>query len=879
MDPLPTGTLTLLFSDIEGSTALLNRLGERYGEALSAQRRILRAVFAEHGGIEMGTEGDSFFVVFPAAPEALSACVEAQRNLATGDWPDGVEVRVRMGLHTGEPRRHEDGYVGIDVHRAARIAATAHGGQVVVSEPTYQLLAVSPPAGVGMRDLGWHRLKDIEQPEHIFQVTGPGLRERFPPLKSVGAQSSLPTPATPLVGRDSELAELRDSVLRPGVRLLTLTGPGGVGKTRLGIALAAALKDTFEHGVFFVPLATVTNADAMWKAVADTVEASSDRPAQDAVSEHLAARKALLVLDNLEQSAEAPDVIGRLLAAAPRIVVVATSRRPMHLQGEEEYPVPPLAAPSGSAPEEVAASPAGTLFVQQAALVRHGFQVTPDNAPAIAAICRRLDGLPLAIELAAARAKLLPPKALLARLDDSLDLAANDLGRPGRQQTLRATIAWSHDLLTPEQGRVFRRLGVFEGGCDLDAVAAVAGHPDEPALDPLRAVSELLDLSLVSVTESADGEPRVGMLQTIREYAVEELARAGETETAKRRHADYCADFAERADAQLRGLSQLTWLDRLESENDNLRAALAWSLSPNSTGGEAQARTALGLRLVNALSWFWYGHGHAADGRRWLERAIDLASDADGPELVRAVHGLGVLLLQQGEPERARAALQQNLAGWRRLGDRTGLAKGLNSLGVTYRMLKRFDLARDALEESVALAREIADQGRLSIALSNLGIVEVDSGDPKRAMSVLRESLAIDRRLGNAWAVATVQCNLASAMIRAGRAADARPLLCSVVDEVVGYGDIELTADILERFATAAADLGAESKAAQLAAAAERLRREAGIPLAAPDADILERSLGPARDGIGNEAWEHAWALGLALDEPGAVDLAKQPLG
>ena len=579
---LPTGTVTMLFSDIEESTALLRRLGDRYGQALSAQRALLRAAFAGFGGRELGTEGDSFFVVFESAGDAVGCCVAGQRALTGHDWPGGVPVRVRMGLHSGEPTRHEDGYVGLDVHRAARIAAAAHGGQVVLSDATRQLAESRLPAGVSVRDLGWHRLKDIEAPERIYQLAAPGLPDGFAPLRSLGAPSRLPVPMTPLVGRDRDLEQLRGALTGPGIRLVTLTGTGGVGKTRLALAAAAALDQDFPHGVFFVALAAVRDAEVMWKTIADSLDVTGDGPAEQAVTGYLADRRVLLVLDNLEQLDGAAGVVAGLLAAAPALVVLATSRRPLHLPGEQELPVPPLQVPREASVEDAAASAAVRLFVQQAGMARPGFAVTEGNAADIAAICGRLDGLPLAIELAASRVKLLAPRALLARLGRSLDLAAADVGQPSRQQTLRNTIAWSYDLLAPDLAGAFRRAGVFAGGCDLDALAAVAAAGPGPGggADPLELAAGLHDVSLITVTDGADGEPRVGMLETIREYALERLEQAGDLDDARRRHAEYYAGVAERADEQLRGSgpAHLAALDRLEAEHDNLRAALAWSL-------------------------------------------------------------------------------------------------------------------------------------------------------------------------------------------------------------------------------------------------------------------------------------------------------------
>src|ERR1700683_2757927 len=647
----------MLFSDIEGSTTLLSRVGDRHGEALSAHRAMLRKAIAAWGGREMSTEGDSFFVVFGSAADAVAGARAAQGALAQHEWPDGDAVRVRMGLHSGEPTPHEDNYIGMDVHRAARIAATAHGGQVVLSEATVGLAAPLPD-GVSVVDLGFHRLKDIAVPERIYQLAGPGLREDFPRLKSLGTQASLPAPPTPLIGRDEDLQRLCAALSGSGVRLVTLTGTGGVGKTPLSLAAAAALDTAFPHGVFFVALAAVRDADVMWKTLADSLDVDGEGHA--AVIEHVRDRQALLVLDNLEQLHGAAGVVAGLLAAAPALVVLATSRRPLHLPGEQELRVPPLQVPREASVEQVAACGAARLFVQQASMSRPGFTLTAANAADIAAICQRLDGLPLAIELAAARIRLLAPRALLARLSRSLDLAAADIGQPSRQQTLRNAIAWSYDLLTEDLAEVFRCAGVFAGGCDLDALAAVAAGG--PGGAPRCLADGLQEVSLVTVTDGADGEPRIGMLETIRHYALERLEQAGDLDDTRRRHAQYYVGVAQRVSEQLRGSGRapLAALDRLEDEHDTLRAALTWALQTPAAGPAPadRERTATGLRLVQALALFWYRHGHAAEGRRWLQRAIELTAEDGGAPLAQLAHWLGVLLQEQGEEQSSLAVLE-----------------------------------------------------------------------------------------------------------------------------------------------------------------------------------------------------------------------------
>ena len=883
MRQLPTGTVTLLFSDIEGSTALLRRLGDRYGEALFAQRALMRAAVSGSRGLEMGTEGDSFYVVFASAGDAVRCCLAGQRALTGHDWPGGVAVRVRMGLHSGEPAFQQEHYVGMDVHRAARIAAAAHGGQVVLSEATRQLAGSQLAGEVSVRDLGWHRLKDIEAPERIYQLVAPGLPEEFPPLKSLGAQSRLPVPLTRLVGRERDLGQVCAALTGPGVRLVTLTGTGGVGKTRLALAAAASLGQEFPHGVFFAALAAVRDAGVMWRAIADGLDVTGDGPAAGAVTRYLADRRALLVLDNLEQLDGAAGVVAGLLAAAPGLVVLATSRRPLHLQGEEELPVPPLELPREASVEEVAACGAARLFVQQAAMARRGFALTRANAADVAAICERLDGLPLAIELAASRARLLAPGALLARLGRSLDLAAADVGRPSRQQTLRSTVAWSYDLLAPDLAEAFRRAGVFAGGCDLDALAAVVapGHgPGAPGVqgagaDPLDLAAGLLNVSLVTVTDGADGEPRVGMLETIREYALERLERAGDLDGTRRRHAEHYAGVAERADEQLRssGPAHLAALDRLEAEHDNLRAALTWSLQTPAAGPAPadRERAATGLRLAQALAYFWYRHSYVGEGRRWLQRAIDLAAEEGGAPLAQLAHWLGILLQVQGEPRAALPLLERSLAIWRDLGDRDQQARELNSLGITHRFLGDFDTARSLLEESAAIAREVGSDFRLAAALTNLGQLESGAGNFDRATEVLQEALALDRKQGDMLGVALDQQSLAGVHLRAGRAREARDLLSAMAGYVVSCGDPELLATTLEMCAANAAQLGEALRAARITGAAEAIRQKTGIPMKEPE--LLEEFLAPVRAAIAPDQWDAELAAGRALTQQQAAAL------
>ncbi|MGZ4536753.1 MAG: ATP-binding protein, partial [Nocardioidaceae bacterium] len=550
MGALPEGTVSLLFSDMEGSTRLLRRLGPKYPAALDEQRRILRAAWAAHGGIELGTEGDSFYVVFSRAPDAVEAAVDAQRGLASASWPHSEEVRVRMGIHTGSPLRHHDDYVGMDVHRAARIAAAAQGGQVLVSDATAALLHLS---GIELRDLGRHALKDLAQPEHLFQVLADGLESRFPPIRSLGSTSNLPRPATALVGREELLSRLEDVLTGPGARLVTLTGPGGSGKTRLAIAVAEAAAARYTDGVYFVALETVTTADGMWAALAAALDLPPEGRVPPALYDRIATWSALLVLDNLEQLEDADLVVTDLLRVAPAMRLVATSRHPLHVTGERELPVPPLDLParhpsSGVDLDATRRSGAVAMFVAQVQLVRPEFHVDDSNVAAVLSICERLDGLPLALELAAARARLLPPAALLARLDTALDFSSRDRTRATRQRTLRETLRWSYDLLGEDERRLFRVLGVFSGGAGIDAIQAVAAGSGADADRVLDDLESLVEASLVTVTEDPEGEPRVTVLNTILAFAAGELAQADESAQVEAIAARYFTDLVVRFD-------------------------------------------------------------------------------------------------------------------------------------------------------------------------------------------------------------------------------------------------------------------------------------------------------------------------------------------
>lgn len=867
MAELPSGTVTMLFSDIEGSTLLLSRLGDAYAEALDGQRSVLRKAWSQWGGVEMGTEGDSFFVVFPRARDAVAAALQAQRELAVRDWPCGEQVRVRMGIHTGSPMLHGDGYVGMDVHRAARIAGAAHGGQVVVSEVTAHLVAGSLTDDVGLLDLGAHRLKDVAQAERLFQLTGPGLESRFAALKALGAASSLPTPSTPLVGRDGELRELQHLLATPALRLATLTGPGGSGKTRLATALASALVETYTDGVYFVSLAAASTLEVMWTTVAEALDTPPDRRTPAGLFDQVRHRRLLLVLDNLEQIPGAGSAVAELLSEAPRAVVVATSRRPLHIDGEYEHEVPPLELPARADIRDVEESGAGQLFVQRAQMVRSSFRLTDENATAVATICRQLDGLPLAIEIVAARTKLLSPQALLARLDRALDLDTGGNLRPTRQQTLRHTISWSYRLLEPKPQAMLRRLSVFAGGADLPAVSAVSHGVLDPHADPLEVVAELVDASLARVSDGLDGEPRTSLLETVRVFALAELEASGELEATRTAHANYVVGVAQALHASSVGSQHLVARQQLEVEQDNLREALTWALETGPPGGSN--RVLLGLRLCRLLGWFWRRSSNYSEARRWTERAVSLSVGVESVEVAECLESLARIIYLQGENEESRRLAEGSVEMLRRLGGRSSLSSALRVLATIEARLSDHAAARRGLEEAVSVARETGEQADLSYALMELSNLEAAEGNLDRSMHLLEESFPISRELGDEAQLIMSKHNMACTLREMGRTEEAYREMTQLIVATLRQRSPIVSIIFAEDYAAVLAELGETAVAARLFGSAEAERNRAGIPRPAYQEAELKAPLALARGALSQTAWDTEYQRGTAtpLDE------------
>ncbi len=745
MPSLPSGTVTFLFTDIEGSTRLLQQLGDQYAQVLSECRHLLRTAFQERGGHEIDARGEEFFVAFSRARDALATAVAAQRAVAAHPWPEGITVGIRMGLHTGEPLGAGTGYVGMDVHRAARICAAGYGGQILLTQPTRDLVVEDLPEGVHIRDLGEHRLKDLGRPHRLFQVVAPNLRADFPPLKSLDAlPHNLPIHLTSFIGREREIAELKRLLSQS--RLLTLTGLGGTGKTRLALQVAADVLLEYHDGVWFVDLAALSDPTLVPQSVASvlTVREQPGRPLESTLADHLQSRQVLLVVDNCEHLIRACATLAdTLLRACPDLRICATSREALSVSGEVLYSVPPLSLPDAKQllPEVLPRFDATRLFIERAILSRPDFTVHSRNAHAVAEICRRLDGLPLAIELAAARVKVLSPEQIVSRLDDRFRLLTKG-GRTTlpRHQTLQAAIDWSYDLLAEKEQMLLRRMSVFAGGFTLEALEAVCSGDFIETHEVLGLLAQLVDKSLVTA-DPQNGSGRYRLLETVRQYGQEKLSKSGEVPERRRRHRDWFLDMAERLQDAIRGPEQDVWLNLLSAEHDNFRAALAWS--------SAEYRAEEGLRLAVCLTSFWYVRGHSSEGRTWLDTTLSRSDRVPASLRAKGLYAAGLLATGQGAYTEARPLHEESLRIFRELGDRQGMAHALHGLGRVAEGQGDYVSARPLFEESLTIIRERGDRRGMAVAFIDLAWVAQEQGDYAAARSLAEESLAICRELGD----------------------------------------------------------------------------------------------------------------------------------
>jgi predicted ATPase/class 3 adenylate cyclase len=867
---LPVGTVTFLFTDIEGSTRLMQQLGgERYVPVLQAHDRVLRKALTGGGGTELRTEGDSFFYAFASATDACGSAAAAQQALAAEPWPDGVEVRVRMGLHTGEAALIGHEYVGLDVHRAARIAGVAHGGQVLISETTRALVEPALPVGLRLQDLGQHRLKDLARPERIFQLIMDELPAEFPALKSLDLiPNNLPTQLTSFIGRTAELAEGRRLLERS--RLLTLTGPGGTGKTRLSLQVAADAVDQFPDGVFFVPLAAVRDPDLVPSAIAQAlaIAPTGRRLPIDALLDHLRDRRVLLVFDNFEQLLAAAPIATRLLQASPGLKLIISSRAVLRVYGEQEFPVPPLGLPDPKThpgPEALSQYEAVQLFIERAIAVRPDFQVTNENAAAVAGICERVDGLPLAIELAAARIKLFSPQALLNRLDKTLSvLGAGARDLPDRQQTLRGAIAWSVDLLDERSRRLLARFAVFARGADLEQAERVCADPKGEGV--LEGLDQLADQSLLRRVPDFE-EPRFLMLQTIREFGMEQLDSTGETAAIHDRHAHAFLDLARQAAPHYFDAEQKHYLDRLERDHDNVRAALDWWVSQ----GNAEEAMDLG-----ASFWrFWQMRGHVHEGRARMQQILALAGARDHPAVyLRALEAAGGLAYWQADMGVAIAYYDEILGLIRaQAPDPRALANALYNDAFP-RLVGRSDIdrARHLLDEALPLFREVDDSTGVARVNWGIGNTHLFKREFPQAIAPLEEAIALFRKIGDRFGLSWALHTRALIAINLRDSALARGLASEALELFRDSHDVSGMAILLDDFSGVVAIEGDARRAAVLAAAARANQSSAGVTLGS----LIINQIDVPEGNLSAEAAANAEAEGSAMTLEQAVAYALQ---
>ncbi len=909
---LPSGTITFLFTDIEGSTRLWEEQPDTMRIALARHDALLRAAIETNSGTVFKTIGDAFCAAFHTAPQALEAALSAQQSLhqVKAGVGSGLMLKVRMALHTGSADIRDGDYFGQPLNRVARLLAVGHGGQVLLSEATQAVTGNSLPVGTSLRDLGIHRLKDLQQPEQVWQLTSPDLPFEFQPLRSLSLyDNNLPVQLTSFVGREKELAEIKSLLSK--TRLLTLTGSGGTGKTRLSLQAAAEVSEDYLEGVWLVELAPLADPALVPFTVAAAlgVRESMGEPITKTLVAALKDKRLLVLLDNCEHVLDAcARLADTLLRSCPHVKILASSREGLGIAGESAYRVPSLSLPDPrqpQTPQSLSHYEAVLLFVERAAAVKTDFTVTTLNASALASVCSRLDGIPLAIELAAARIRSMTIEELGKRLDDRFRiLTGGSRTALPRQQTLRALIDWSYNLLEEKQKTLLARLCVFAGGWTLEAAEAVGAGEDIEAWEMLDLLTALSDKSLV-IAEVQGKATRYRLLETVRQYARDRLAESEASGSIREGHRDYFLTLAEDIQPKLRGPEQAQWLDVLEVEHDNLRVALTFCLEEGESE-RAEESEERGLRLGAALQVFWSVRGHLSEGREQLAALLSRpGAQSRTKARADALNGAGVLAAAQGDYAPARSVYEESVGICRELGDKRGIAFSLSNLGDVAQDQGDYASARTLYEASLGIFRELGDKWGIAGSLSNLGNIAFHQGDFASARTLYEESLGIRRELGDKKGIAGSLNNLGNVAQSQGDFASARPLYEESlgIDQALGdkrgiacslgnlgnvaysqgdyasartlyeeclkifreLGDKQGIAESLEAFASLAFKEETAECASRLWGSASALREEIGSPMSPNEREKQERELVAMRETLGEEAFAAAYEDGRAI--------------
>lgn len=900
MAEMPTGTVTFLFTDIEGSTRLWNQHPERMDSVIANHDRELREIVEAHSGFVFKTVGDALYTVFRQTLSAISASIALQLFMQEKEWDIAEKLKIRIGIVTGEAHLRGEDYVGLAVNRCRRLCDAGHGGQILIDQATASIAADHLPANSAMRDLGAHTLKDL-QIAQIYQVLHTDLLPNFPPLRSLEQLSgNLPHQITSFIGRTEEVEIVKE--LLETTRLLTLTGSGGCGKTRLSQQVAGEMIDTdhYSDGIWLIELQTLTEGNRLAPTVASTLSISEEpgRALLATIIDSLKPKSLLLLLDNCEHLIEDCAAFAKnLLRSCPRLHILATSREPLGITGETSWRVPSLPAPASDhlpSAALLATYPAAQLFIERASAALPGFQLTAGNAPAISRICQRLDGIPLALEIAAARVKGMSVEHIDAQL---FKVILGNGSATGATSPIEAAIDWSYRLLTPEEQSLFCRLSVFTNGFVLEAAEAVAGlheweleaaryggtngAPTEaehsaagltsttgnPAMIPgtadvLDLLLRLVDKSLVIYEEQVDGNGRYRLLEMLRQYGWQKLTLE-QAEALRERHRDWYLEFAEKAEPELRGAEQGTWLTRLEKDHDNLRAALKWSI-------DAVPR----LRLAGALKWFWLKRGYLSEGRSWLEGALAQRGNIPPAIRAKALNGAGILSWAQENYSLAKQFFEECLPLYEGIRDKRGVASTLNNLGIVTMKQKNYIAAEEFTHRSIELYKQLGDPHAEASGITNLGVIAFDQSDFQTALPNFVQALTLMKRLDSQQEMATIMHNIGEILRKQHHYLEAEQYLCDSLQLRQKLQDSRGIAFSLGSLAAVAAHENEYERAGTLYAAAEKARDMVGIPLRDDDRADVEQDIPLLHDELDEKTYLYCWNRGSTMSMTEAVQYA-----